>query len=483
MKKNDNGLLSNLSWKFAERISAQVITLVVSIVLARVLDPSHYGIIAIVLIFITLANVLVSDGFGSALIQKKDPDNLDYSSVLIFNIVFSFFLYALLFLVAPLITSFFGEGYELLTPVLRVLGLRIIVSGINSVQQAYIAKKMIFKKFFIATLFGTIISGIVGIWMAYNGYGVWSLVFQYLINTTVDTLVLGLVLRWWPGFRFSIQRLKLLLKYGWKILGASLLITGFQELRAIIIGKVYSSDDLAFYDKGRQFPNLVVTNINSSIGAVLFPKMSNEQNDIAKIKATTRNSIRFSSFFMSPMMFGLAAVATPFVTVVLTEKWLPCVPLLQLFCIIYLFQPIHTANMQAIKAVGKSGTYMILEIVKKSIELAVLIVTMWFGVTAIVVGMAAMTTLFVFVNAFPNIKILNYSIKEQLSDVFPPIIMSVIMFVLVLLVGLLPINNILVLCIQIVSGIIIYLILSFFTKNSEFLFIKKLLISKIHKQH
>jgi len=470
--KQNKGVFANVGWKLAERLSAQIVTLVVSIILARLLDPTHYGLIAIVTIFITLANVFVADGFGSALIQKKDADNVDFSSVLVFNIGFSIILYAVLFVLAPLITSFYGDGYELLTPVMRVLGLRIIASGINSVQQAYVAKQMIFRKFFLATLIGTIVSAIVGIWMAYAGYGVWALVAQYLVNTTINTIILGISLHWWPGFKISFMRLKSLLKFGWKILGASLLTTGFIELRALIIGKVYTSDNLAYYDKGKQFPNLLVTNINTSIGAVLFPKMSEEQNNIESIKETTRKSIRFSSFLMTPMMLGLVAVAPTFVSVILTNKWLPCVPLLQLFCIVYLFQPIHTANMQAIKAIGRSDVYLWLEIIKKTIEIIVLLLTMFISVNAIVIGMATMTTAFIFVNAFPNSKLLNYSIKEQLSDILPSFVSSLVMFVIVYLFSYIPLDGVLLLLIQVISGVLLYVGISIFTKNREYNYLK-----------
>lgn len=478
MSKKNSGVVSNLLWKFAERISAQLVTLIVSIVLARLLEPSHYGVISIVTIFITFANVFVSDSFGSALIQKKDADDVDFSSVLYFNIAFSLVLYGILFLFAPNIALFYGEEYEILSPVLRVLSIRIILSAINSVQQAYVSKKMMFKKFFLATLLGTIISAVVGITMAYKGFGVWALVAQYLTNTTVDTIVLNRSINFKPKLIFSAERLKKLVPYGAGILGTKLLITGFQEIRALLIGRLYSSSDLAYYDKGKQFPNLIVTNIDSSIGAVLFPKLSNMQNDPIRIKELTRKSIRFSAYIMSPVMLGLAAIAEPFVELILTEKWLPCVPLIQLFCIVYLFQPIHTANMQAIKALGRSDIYLKLELIKKSIELIVLISIMWISVEAIVISMAVLTILFTFVNAYPNIKLLHYSFKEQMRDIISPIVMSLVMFIIVILIGLAPIPLILKLILQIVSGGMIYVLLSIFTKNKELSYIAQKFIKK-----
>lgn len=469
------GLLYNLFWKFAERIAAQLVTLVVSVILARLLDPSHYGVIAIVNIFITLANVFVSDGFGSALIQKKDSDALDFSSVLYFNIAFSLLLYFILFFSAPLISKFYGDGYEILSPVLRVLSLRLILSAINSVQQAYVSKHMIFKKFFWATLIGTILSAIVGITMAYTGFGVWALVAQYLTNTTVNTIVLNLTLKKKPLFAFSLERLKGLVGFGARILGTNLLIHGYQELRALIIGKIYSPEDLAFYDKGKQFPNILVTNINTSIGAVLFPKLSLIQDDKAAVKKLTRTSIRFSAYVMCPLMLGLAAVAEPFVELILTKKWLPCVPLLQILCINSMCLPLHKANMQAIKAMGRSETTLRIEIVKKFIEIIVLLTVMKISVKAIVVGMAACSILFIFINAYPNIKLINYSYMEQISDLFPSMAMSSIMFVVVYLFNYIPIKQIYLLVLQVIVGFLIYLLLSILTKNEEFMYILTLL--------
>lgn len=480
MTKSD-GLLKNLSWKFAERISAQLVTTVVAIVLARILDPSHYGLISIVTIFVTLANTLVTGGFGNALIQKKDADALDFSTILYFNIAFSIVLYLVLFIAAPYIARFYGEGYELICPVLRVLGLRIIIAGINSVQQAYVSRKMIFRKFFWATLFGTIASAVVGISMAYSGYGVWALVAQYLTNTTIDTIFLAFSLKKLPLLKFSFGKLKSLFGFGARVLATSMLISVFEDLRSLIIGKLYTSADLAFFDKGKQFPGLIVTNINSSIGSVLFPKMSQQQDDLQQVKLTAKMAIRFSSYVMSPLLLGLAAVAESFVVVVLTEKWLPVVPLLQTFCIYYLFQPIHTANMQAIKAVGRGDVYLKLEIVKKLIEIVTLLCVIWFGINAIAISMALLASLFVFVNAAPNKKLIDYSFSEQMRDIIPSLGIALIMAVVVFGIGYIPINKLLLLCLQVIIGGIIYIGLSVITKNKEFAYILNMIKGRVRR--
>ena len=475
-------LLSNLSWKFAERIASQAVSFVVSIVLARILAPSDYGAIAMVMIFVTLANVIVEGGFSSALIQKKDADKLDFSTVFYFSLVFSIVLYAILYIAAPSISRFYGSGYEVLTPVLRIIGIQVIIYAVNSVQQAYVSKKMMFQKFFWSTLVGTIVSAILGLVMAYSGCGIWALVGQQLSMTVTNVLVLYIVTRKLPGLMFSFERLKGLFNYGAKILGASLLVSLFLDLRSLIIGKLYSAKDLAFFDRGRQFPNLIVVNVNSSVGAVLFPKMSEQQDDTQKIKETCRMSIRFSSFVMMPLMMGLAACGEPLIRLLLTDKWIDCVPFLQLFCIIYMFYPMHTANMQAIKALGHSGTFLKLEFLKKIIELICLVLVMKISVIAIAVNMAILTTLFTFINAFPNIKYLNYSFVEQMKDIVPPIVMSTIMGVSVFLVGkLLAFSDYFNLLVQIIVGISIYVTLSILTKNTEMKFILKLsLRNKLH---
>ena len=303
--------------------------------------------------------------------------------------------------------------------------------------------------------------------MAYLGYGIWALVGQQLTMAITNTLVLYLVTRKRPGLFFSFKRLKGLFGYGAKILGASLLTTLFLDLRSLIIGKIYSAKDLAYFDRGRQFPNLIVSNINSSVGAVLFPKMAQEQEDNEKIKQTCRMSIRFSSFVMMPLMMGLAACAEPFIRLLLTDKWIDCVPYLQLFCIIYMFYPLHTANMQAIKALGRSDTFLLLEVIKKTIELICLLLVMRISVTAIAINMAVLTTLFTFVNAVPNIKLLNYSLKEQLGDIMPSIFMSLVMAFCVYLIGRIPCPDIMKLTVQVLSGIIIYIGLALITKNKE----------------
>ena len=476
-------VFSGLLWKFGERIAAQLISLIVSIILARLLLPSEYGAVALVMVFITIANVFVSSGFGNALIQKKDADNLDFSSVFYINILLSIGLYFIIFFCAPLVAQFFEM--EILAPALRVLGIRIPIAAINTVQQAYVSRNMLFKRFFWSTLFGTLISGVVGVIMAYQGFGVWALVTQYLVSTSVDTVVLWFTVRWRPDRAFSLTRAKELLSFGWKLLVSGLIDTGYTQLRALIIGKMYTSSDLAFYNQGDKYPSLIVVNINASISSVLFPAMSKMQDEREKVKLMTRRSIQVSSYVMWPLMIGLAVVAEPMVSLLLTDKWLPCVPYLRFFCITYGLWPIHTSNLQALNAIGRSDLFLKLEIIKKVIGLAALLISMQFSPLAMAGSMVITGVISTFVNSAPNRKLLNYTYREQLKDLLPSFAMAAVMGAIVYPVIFLGLSNVVTLIIQIGAGIVIYLLLSKLTKSSSYTYvmdIAKPLLKKVLKR-
>lgn len=458
-----------LFWKFTERILAQMVSLLVSIVLARMLMPEDYGAVSIIMVFITIANVFVSSGFGNALIQKKEADNLDFSSVFYINILLSLFLYFLLFIFAPIISNFYD--LPILVSALRVLGIRIPVAAINSVQHAYVSRHMLFKRFFLSTLFGTVISGIIGIFMAYHGFGVWALVFQYLTNTCTDTLVLWVTVRWRPQFIFSWDRAKTLLSFGWKLLFSSLLDTGYNQIRSLIIGKKYTKADLAFYTQGDKYPNLIVVNINSSISSVIFPALSQYQDDVSRIKQMTRRAIQVGAYIMWPMMIGLSVIAEILIRIILTDKWLPCVPYLRIFCFSYGLWPIHTANLQALKAIGRSDLFLKLELIKKCIGLVLLLVSMRISPLAMAGSLIVSDIAAVFINAAPNRKLLEYGYVEQFKDLLPPLFMAVIMATIIYPISFLKMNSILIMILQVLVGVTIYVIESVLFKSSGFIYL------------
>ena len=464
-----NKVISNLIWKFSERMLAQIVTFVVSIVLARLLSPMEYGTIALVMVFITIADVFANAGFGNALIQKLHVDNIDYSSVLYFSLGISFIVYGMLFISAPYIADFYHS--QTLCSVLRVLGLRVPIAAFNSVQQAYVSKNMLFKRFFFSTLFGTLLSGAVGCVMAYNGFGIWALVGQYLTNTIVDTTVLWFTVRWRPNLVFSFKRVKTLFSFGWKLLVSSLIDTGYQQLRSLVIGGKYTSSDLAYYNRGQQYPQLVVTNVNTSISSVLFPAISKNQENLETVKNMTRRAIKTSSYIMWPLMFGLAVVSKPLVLWMLTDKWLPSVPYLQIACFNYAFWPIHTANLEALKAIGRSDLFLKMEIVKKVIGLVLLIGSMNYGVMAIALSMIVSTILSSFINAYPNSKILKYSYIDQIKDMLPSILLSLFMSIVIYPISFVIDNSLLLIIVQILIGGMIYILLSRIFRLESFMYI------------
>lgn len=448
-------VVHNFIWRFAERSGAQLVTFIVSIVLARILAPEDYGKIALITVFTTIMQVFVDSGLGTALIQKKDADDIDFSSVFFFDFAMCLILYAIMFLAAPFIADFYRD--DSLTAIVRVISLTIIISGVKGIQQSYVSRNMLFKRFFYATLGGTIFSAFLGIALAYAGCGVWAIVAQQLSNTAIDTLILWLTVKWRPKKMFSWNRLKGLLSFGWKMLASSLLDTVYTNLRSLIIGKMYSSADLAFYNQGEKFPNVIATNINTSIDSVLLPTMASEQDDHVRVKAMTRRAIKTSTYIMAPLMMGLAFCAEPIVRLVLTDKWLACVPFLRIFCITYMFYPIHTANLNAIKAMGRSDLFLKLEVVKKVVGMTLLLSTMWFGVMAMAYSLLVGTVTGMIINSWPNRKLLNYAYWEQMKDILPGILLAVGMGCCVSLVSLLHLSNAVTLLIQIPLGAVIYI--------------------------
>lgn len=476
-KKNDENIkksvFSGLIWKFIEVLSVDGVSFVVSIILARLLMPEDFGEISLVSIFITLANVFVVYGLGTALIKKKDSDSVDFSSVFYFNGVLSIFLYFILFFCAPLIAAFYHS--ENLTLILRILGLRIPIASISTIQNAYVSKYMQFKKAFFGSLIGTIISAMVGIWMAYGGYGVWALVGQSISVTAVNCVVLFVVIKWKPTLEFSWQRLKGLIQYGWKLLASGFIKEGYNQISGLIIGKKYTSEDLGLYTKGKKYPELIVTGVNSSMSSVLFPAYAKYQDDRPRLKNMVRKSISLSTYIMAPLLIGLAALATPIVSFLLTDKWLGCVPYLQIACVYYLLQPIQTANLQAIRAVGRSDIILKLDIVKRGFGIVFILVAMWYGVIWIALAPVAMSLLASIINVMPNKKLIGYTLKEQMADLLPNLLLSATMGLLCLLISNwlqgMKLADIWIILICVIFGGVYYLVGSIISKNKSWIYL------------
>lgn len=471
-------ILSNMFWRFLERFGAKGVEFIVSIVLARLLSPDAYGTIALVMVFTTLLNVFVDSGFGNALIQKRNADDLDFSSVFYFNITICIILYGCMFGVSPVIAEFYNQPE--LVPVIRVLSLTLVISGVKNIQQAYVSRNLQFKKFFFATLGGTVVAAVAGIMAAYSGFGVWALVIQQLVNALIDTIILWMSVQWRPKLIFSFTRLKELLFYGWKLLASALLDTLFTNIRQLVIGKVYSTGDLAYYNQGEKYPQLLATNINASIDSVLLPAMSKVQDNPERVKAMTRRSITISIYIMAPIMCGMFAIADSLVPLVLTDKWIASIPFFRVFCLTCIFYPIHTANLNAIKAIGRSDIFLKLEIIKKIDAAIVLLLTVWFGPFVMAASGLINTWIAQLINAWPNKKLLNYSYKEQLFDIMPMLIISGLMTVGVMFIGYYIETSVAIkIIIQVISGMIIYWGFSIIFKIDSYLYLKNIIISML----
>ena len=476
MKKNSGSMravaISNSMWKFGERIIAQGVSLLVSIVLARILSPNDFGVVGIVTVFFNLANVIISGGLNTALIQKKDSDKEDYSSVLIVCVLVACVLFGILWFAAPAIANIYHNN--LLIAMIRVMGLSLPIYAIKSIVCAYISSSLKFKAFFFATLGGTLVSAVVGIAMALNGFGAWALIAQQVTNTTIDTIILYAMTRMPISLHFSFPKFRVLYKYGWKVFVSSMIDAIYNQSLPLFIGTKFTSADLSFYTKGRQFPGAVSGTTTSTLNAVLFPILAKQQDDKSVVLSYIRKFMQLSSFILFPIMLGIFAVADNFVSVILTDKWLPAVVYLRLFCLSDMFTMIHSGNCETIKAIGRSDIFLKMELIKKASYFIIIAIFMVFARTpiALAFSMIVCNLVAIMVNSFPNRKLIGYKYKLQLMDLLPNLICAGVMAAAVVLFGRIQFESkLLLLILQILIGGIVYSVACIVSKNKSFFYI------------
>lgn len=473
---------SGFAWKFAERIGAQLVSLVVSIVLARILLPEDYSVVSIVTIFFAFCNVFITGGLNTALIQKKDADQEDYSTIFWVNIIIAAILYSFMFIMAPVIASAYHN--DLLVPIIRVMGLTFFINGIKAVLSAYISSTLQFKKFFFSTLIGTVFSAVIGIAMAMAGFGAWALVAQQMSNSLIDTIILFVTTKFHVKFLISIKKLKELLHFGSKIFIASVISVLYDQINPLIVGLKFTSNDLAFYTKGRSFPLLLNDTITGSLSAVLFPVISKKQDDKQSVLNMTRRYIGIASYVVFPIMLGFFAVAESFVKVVLTDKWLFAVPYIQIFCFAYMFNIIQTGNLEAIKAIGRSDIILKLEVIKKTLYFTVIILFVWLtdSPEMLAVSSIVCTVIATIVNTVPNRSLIGYRYRDQIKDILPNLLIASIIGFVVLVMNEIAISPFLLLIIQVLVGATLYVILSIITKNENFKYLLNMLKQIIRRK-
>lgn len=459
MSNTRNAVFGGLIWNFLERFAAQGVTLVVGIILARKLGTEAYGTVALVSTYISILVMFTGFSTGTALIQKKEVDELDYNSIFYFGAALGVAVYLVLFFTAPAVAAFYSKPE--LTDMIRVASLPILISIFQGNQCIVVSRNLQFRLFFFATLGGTVGAAAIGITMAYTGFGAWALIVQGVFNTLIDTILLWVLVKWRPSRMFSWLRVKALLGFSLKLWASNLLENVAGRVQGLVIGKVYTSSDLALYNKGESFPATLVSSINSSVNNVLFPTISKVQDERDRVCRYTSLSIRMSSFVIWPMMMGLAACARPLLSVLLGVEWIECARFVQVFCIGYAFQPIITANLSAIKAMGRSDIVLKLNAVLQISTIIILIISVRFGPIWIAVGMVGARVIGQLINALPNRRLLGYSYSEQFRDILPSVVISLIMSGCVYVITTLDIPDYAMLLIQVPLGVVIYVLLSF----------------------
>lgn len=465
--------ISGVIWKFSERVGAQLVALVVQIILARLLSADDYAVVGIITIFFSFCNVLITGGLNTALIQKKDSDIEDYSTVLHVSLILAAVLFVVMYFAASWIANLYDKA--ILIPAIRVMSLTFFINAFTSVLGAYVSSNLQFKKSFFATLVGSAVSAVVGIGMAMNGFGPWALIAQQMTNAVCNAVTLYYMARLKFVFRISWVRFRQLFGYGSKIFLTSLISVVYDHINPLIIGLKFTTADLAYYTKGQNFPGLLNSSVNDTLSTVLFPVIAKVQDSTDEVLSVTRRYIKISSYIIFPVMVGLFSVAESFVIGILSEKWLPIVPYIRIFSFTYMFNIIQTGNLQAIKAIGRSDISLLLEILKKSIYFVIIAAFVYFSDSPIMLATSGVICTFVatIINTYPNRKLIGYSYRHQIRDLLPNFMLSVLMGAVVMLVGRLTMAPLLLLVIQILAGGTVYVVLSILFKNENFFYLLK----------
>lgn len=473
-------ILSGVLWQFLQKITSQLFSFVVTVILARLLTPADYGVVALACMFNVLVGIFISGSMDAALIQKKDADELDYNTIFYSSLFMSFIIYGVVYFGSPYFASFYHN--EQICPVMRVLALTMPIGALAMVQNAIISRQMAFKKYFTASIVGQVVSAIIGIVMAYQGFGPWALVAQQMVSSVTNTLVMFCIVRWYPKLMFSWNRFKTLFNFAWKKTASSFIGTLCDQLKGYLIGFKYTAADLAYFNRGEGLPQMFGTNISGTVNTVLFPALSKLQGDKEAVKRGMRRAMMVSSYILSPIFLGLAAVSDKVVPLLYSAKWTPAIPFMQLACFTSIVVVLNNANLQSIFAVGKSGEVLKLEFYKKPVMIALLFGGIYFGPIGISTAMFLYSFYVLYMNTRPNVKYLNYSLLEQVNDVKYGLIFSFVMALVVYGVGLFICNIVLSLCIQIPLGIAIYVGLSEAIKPEAYIFARSILLEQYRKR-
>jgi teichuronic acid exporter len=472
--------LTGLSWSFIDNIAVYGIQFIFGIILARFLSPVEYGLIGMLTIFIAISFSFIDSGFSQAIIRKQKATQIDYSTVFYFNIIVSLIFYFVLFFSANTISSFFDE--PILEIILKILGIGLIIDSLSIIQRARLTKQINFKLQTKISVIASISSGIIGIILAFKGFGVWSLVVKMLTRQAFTTTFLWIWNEWKPSFVFSIKSFKEMFAFGSNLLFSGLIDTIYRNIYLLIIGKYFSATELGYYTRADQFKNLPSKNLSAVINRVSYPVLATIQNDKEQLKAACKRLIKSTMFITFILMIGLAAIAKPMVLTLIGEKWLPSVIYIQLLCIAGMLYPMHIINLNILKVIGRSDLFLKLEVIKKLLAIPIIFIGISFGIQAMIIAMFFNSLIGYFINSYYTGKFIGYSSIQQLRDIYSSFIISLLLGGIIFLEGhLLKIHFSIIFIIQIFTGIILFFVLVEATKLNDYIYLKNIVLKKIKK--
>lgn len=468
-----------VGWSFADNMLGQGITFIVGLVLARLLSPDEYGLIGIITIFITVFNAIVDSGFSNALIRKNDATDKDYNTMFLVNMGISVVLFGLMFLCAPFIAQFFARPE--LTALCRVMGIVVVINALSIVQNTVLTKRLDFKTKTKASFISSIASGVVGIAMAYSGYGVWALVGQQISRQLLNTVCLWIFNRWIPNFTFSIESFREMWKFGWKLLASTIIDQTWSQIYQVVIGKCYSPTSLGLYTRAHQFASICSSNLTGIVQRVSYPALSKLQDNREKLKNGYKKVIKVTMLVAFTLMLGLAGCAKSLIIVLIGEKWIDCVPMLQIVCFSMMFYPLHALNLNMLQVQGRSDLFLKLEIIKKCIAVIPLLMGVFIGIYWMLIGSVITGIFALYLNAYYSGPYLKYSIWEQALDILPSLLMSLTMFIILFVISFLPMSPFIMLPLQIAVGAIFTFAICEVRKPDEYLELKGIATPAIYK--
>jgi teichuronic acid exporter len=472
--------VSGMLWSFSDSMSTQVVQFVVGIVLARILSPAEFGLIGMITVFLAITQSLVDSGFGQALIRKKDADDADFSTVFYFNLIAGIFFFAIFCLLAPIIARFYSQPE--LTDISRALGIIILINATSITQRTKLARKVNFRQLMKINLAAAIISGTVAIIMALRGYGVWSLVWRSIIGSVVQAILLWYSNKWIPRLIFSKKSFKSLFSFGSKLLVSGLIDTLYRNIYLLIIGKFFSAAELGFYTRADQFSRLASQNLTGTVQRVSYPVLSMVQDDNERLKAGYKKLILSIMFITFVIMLGMAAIARPMIITLIGTKWLPSVEYLQLLCIGAMLFPLHALNLNILNVKGRSDLFLKLEVIKKALAVPVIIFGVFMGIRAMLIGMIILSFTAYFINSFYSGRLINYPVREQITDIMPSFLLSLTVSCIVYSLTLIPnIHSSLLLVLQLAVLFILTISLAKVFRLKSYAEMRQIIVEKVPK--